>query len=43
VFYRFQLTSVMQVTPGFQVIVDPSLNPTEDVIGIFQLRVAFVF
>ena len=42
-FYRFQLTTVIQLTPGFQVIVDPSLNTTEDVIGIFQLRVGLIF
>ena len=42
-FYRFQLTDVLQVTPGAQIIVDPSLNPSEDVIGIVQVRVGFVF
>ena len=42
-YYRVQLTPVIQLTPGFQVIVDPALNPNDDVIGIFQLRFGLIF
>ncbi|MFQ5527753.1 MAG: carbohydrate porin [Thermoanaerobaculia bacterium] len=42
-FYRFQVTPVFQVSPGAQLIVNPSLNPDDDVIGVFQLRLGFVF
>ena len=43
VFYRFQLTPVIEVTPGVQLIVDPSFNPDEDVVGVFELRIGLVF
>lgn len=42
-YYRHQFTPKIQLTPGFQVIFDPSLNPDEDVIGIFEFRVRVVF
>jgi hypothetical protein len=31
------------VTPSVQLIVDPALNPDEDTIGIFGMRVRFTF
>ena len=43
VFYRLQATRNIQVTPGFQVIVNPSFNAEADVIGVFELRVRVVF
>jgi len=43
VFYRFQLTPVIQVTPGFQFLINPSLNPSEDRVGVFQIRLGVVF
>ena len=42
-FYRFQLTPRIQVTPGVQLIINPSADPDEDVVGIFQLRLGLVF
>ncbi len=42
-FYRFQLTSAIQITPGFQVVFNPSLNPSKDVVGIFQMRIGVAF
>lgn len=42
-FYRFQVSSKIQITPGFQVIFDPSKNLDDDVIGIFEFRVRVVF
>jgi hypothetical protein len=36
--YRFYLTQTVSVIPGFQVLVNPSRNPDEDVIGLFSLR-----
>jgi porin len=32
-FYRFQLTQFLAITPDVQLIVDPELNPTVDVLG----------
>jgi porin len=37
-FYRLQLTQRLAITPDVQVIVDPPLNPDEDVIGVFGIR-----
>jgi carbohydrate-selective porin OprB len=42
-YYRHQFTPKVQLTPGFQVIVDPPLNPDDDVIGVFEFRVRVVF
>lgn len=42
-FYRVQLTPVLSVTPGFQLIVNPSLNPTDDVIVLFEFRARIEF
>jgi hypothetical protein len=38
IFYRWQVTSNIQGTIGYQIIVNPVNNPDEDVIGIFQAR-----
>ena len=38
VFYRFQITPVIQLTPDVQLIIQPSLNPQEDLIAVFGLR-----
>ena len=43
VFYRFQLTQFLAVTPDIQVIVDPALNPTTDVLGVFGVRLRAAF
>ena len=37
-FYRFQLTQFLAVTPDVQLIVDPALNPDEDVLAFFGVR-----
>ena len=42
-YLRHQLTPKIRITPGFQLIVDPSLNRDDDVIGIFEFRVRVVF
>lgn len=38
VFYRLQLTQNLGLTPDVQLIIDPALNPTEDVIWVLGLR-----
>jgi porin len=38
-FYRFQYTHNLAITPSVQWLVDPALNPNEDNIWIFSLRV----
>lgn len=43
IFCRFQLTENLALTPDLQVILDPALNPTEDVRVVpgFRVRVTF--
>lgn len=38
VFYRLQVTPLFQITPDIQLIIQPSLNPQEDVIAVFGIR-----
>jgi carbohydrate-selective porin OprB len=42
-FYRIQLNPRIQLTPGYQVIFDPSRNPDQDVVGVFELRLRITF
>lgn len=42
-FYRFQLTQFLAVTPDVQLIVDPALNPTVSALGFFGIRMRAVF
>ncbi len=42
-YLRHQLTPKIKITPGFQLILDPSFNRDDDVIGIFEFRVRVVF
>ena len=43
VFYRIQLFKELAITPDLQYIQDPALNPTEDSLWVFGLRVRLVF
>jgi porin len=38
VFYRFQLTEQLAITPDIQYLVDPALDPDEDNLWVFGLR-----
>lgn len=42
-FYRFQLTQFLAVTPDIQLIADPALNPSEDVLALFGVRLRAAF
>jgi porin len=42
-FYRFQLTQFLAITPDVQLIVDPALNPTVDVLAFFGVRLRAAF
>lgn len=42
-FYRFQLTQFLAVTPDVQLIADPALNPSEDVLAMFGVRLRAAF
>ena len=42
-FYRVQVTPNIQLTPGYQVIINPSENPDDDVIGVFEIRFRLAF
>jgi len=37
-FYRIQITPLFQITPDVQLIIQPSLNPTADLIAVFGIR-----
>jgi porin len=43
IFYRLQLAQNLQLTPSVQLLIDPALNPDEDVIGVFSLRARLTF
>ncbi len=43
VFYRFQLTQFLAITPDVQLIVDPALNPNIDVLALFGIRARAAF
>ncbi|MCP3892029.1 MAG: carbohydrate porin, partial [Desulfobulbaceae bacterium] len=38
-FWRYQLTKEIAVTPSLQYIKDPALNETEDALWVYGLRV----
>jgi porin len=42
-FYRFQLMKFITITPDVQLLVNPALNPDDDLIAIFGIRVRFNF
>ena len=42
-FYRFQLTQYLAVTPDLQLIVDPALDPSQDVLALFGVRLRAAF
>ncbi len=42
-FYRLYLTQSLAITPDVQLTIDPALNPDEDVVGVFGLRVRLTF
>ena len=42
-FYRMQITNNLQLTPDVQLIREPSRNRDNDTIGVFGLRLRFVF
>lgn len=43
VFYRLQLTPLLQLTPAYQLLLDPATDPTRDVVGILQVRARLTF
>jgi porin len=43
VFYRFQLTQFLAVTPDIQLIGNPALDPSEDALALFGLRLRAAF
>ena len=43
VFYRWQLGENLALTPDLQFILDPALNPNDDFLFIFGLRLRLAF
>lgn len=43
IFYRVQLAENFQITPSVQLLVNPALNPDQDLIALFGLRGRVVF
>ncbi len=42
-FYRLQLSQNFAITPDVQVIMEPALDPGEDVLGVFGMRARLTF
>ena len=42
-FYRLQLAQNLAITPSVQLIIDPALNPDENAIAVFGLRLRLAF
>ncbi len=42
-FYRIHVSPAVEITPGIQWVFAPSLNPQEQVIAIFQIRIRISF
>ena len=42
-FYRFQLTQFLAITPDVQLIADPALNPNRDLLAFFGVRLRAAF
>jgi porin len=42
-FFRWQLTPQIAITPDVQLLINPALNPEDEVIGIFGLRARLAF
>jgi porin len=38
IFYRFALTPHLTITPDVQLLIDPAMNPEDDVLWVFGLR-----
>jgi len=43
VFYRIQVLKILSITPDLQLLFDPALNPGEDLIAVFGIRVRISF
>jgi len=43
IFYRFQATQNLQLTPSVQLLGNPALNPDTDMIAVFGWRARLVF
>ena len=43
IFYRFHLTPNLAITPDYQLIVQPSLDPTRDTLSVFSIRARIAF
>ena len=42
-FYRFQVAQNLAITPDFQAVMNPSLNPAEDLVLFFGIRARITF
>lgn len=42
-FYRFQVSQNLAITPDLQLIINPAENPKDDTIAVFGLRMRLVF
>lgn len=38
IYYRWQVLKILAITPDVQLLINPALNPNEDVIGVFSIR-----
>ena len=42
-FYRFQVTQALAITPDVQIVVDPALNPQQDALAFLGIRLRAAF
>ena len=42
-FWRFQFSQGLAITPSVQLLIDPALNPVDDEIWVFGLRIRLSF
>lgn len=42
-FYRWQVAQHLQVTPSIQLLINPAMNPNEDLVTVFGLRARMTF
>ena len=42
-YYRLQVSRELSITPSVQLLIDPALNPDEDILWVYGLRARLAF
>lgn len=43
IFFRWDVTPHLSLTPSAQILIDPALNPTEDFVAVVAMRLRVTF